>query len=162
MTSNHQSYQQLTRIIPRSSWRQQKNKKKTLQKKHNPSLSSKDKQAIPRWIECHPWQSDLVTDAEGHMTPHAPVSDHAEPTVPDGSDFPPPSPLSAGPVMDSCRDKAAGGAGAGWSPHRIRGREGRRWATGELSTTVTPLMFISITRLLPVPYSELRKWCERV
>ena len=29
------------------------------------------------------------------MTPHAPVSDHAEPTVPDGSDFPPRPSLQA-------------------------------------------------------------------
>lgn len=57
------------------------------------------------------------------MTPHAPISDHVDPTVPDGNDFPPP-PLSPGPVSGICGGKAAGSAGAGWSTHRVRGHVG--------------------------------------
>ena len=83
-------------------------------KPHFPS--SEENRLSP--VECHHWQSGLVTDAEGHMTPHAPISDHADPTVPDGSDFSP-SPLSR-PCHRQLRGQSSRESeGQAGSAHRI-------------------------------------------
>lgn len=66
-------------------------------------------------MKCHHRQSGLVTDAVGHMTPRAPISDHADVSVPDGSDFPPCPSLQA-LSLTAAGTKQQGGEGVGVYP----------------------------------------------
>lgn len=90
------------------------------------------------------------------MTPHAPVSDHADPTVPDGSDFPP-APLSR-PCHRQLQGQSSRGSGDELvhpQDTQMRGDE-----PPESGVRLWPLLFISVTRLFPAPCSMLHKWFE--
>lgn len=104
--------------------------------------------------KCHHWQCGLVTDAEGHMTPHAPISDHTDLTVPDGSDVSP-TPLSR-PCHRQLQGQSSGESGGRLvNPQDTRGDE-----PPESGVRLWPLWFIVITRLFPVTNSILHKWFE--
>lgn len=99
------------------------------------------KPGYSQWTECHHWQSGHVTDAEGHMTPFAPISDDADLTVPDGSDSPPPrTPLSR-PCHPQLRGQNNKGEwGRAGQPTRYS--ETGRCATRERSETVTRTFYM--------------------
>lgn len=90
------------------------------------------------------------------MTLHAPISDHADPTVPDGSDFSP-APLCrpCHPQLQGQSSRESGGRLVNPQDIQTRGDE-----PPESGIRLWPLLFISVTHLFPVPYSMHHKWFE--
>lgn len=78
------------------------------------------------------------------MTPHAPISDHADPTVPDGNDFPPAPPPT--PLSRPCHRQLQGQKQRGEWGGRLVNPQGTwtrgRWATREWRKTVTPTLYL--------------------